>query len=199
MLRVLLPSLALSLALSGCGGTQPCAEVPEPVQVAEAAPDSAAPPCRPAPAATIPDGHLTMHATVILPSMQGNALILVDPERRWALPVIIGDSEAHVIQLRLAGERFQRPLTHDLLDRVVEELSAEVVMVQVNKLSGGIFVGSIFLWDGQVMHRIDSRTSDAVAVAVGHGVPIYVDRAVVQDAGVSPDELPLGGPPGGPP
>lgn len=130
-----------------------------------------------------------MTAAAVLPSLQGNALMLVDAEHRWTLPVIIGDAEAQVIRLRLEGEQFQRPLTHDLLDRALRELGGEVVMVQINKLSGGIFVGSIFLWDGEVMHRIDSRTSDAVAVAVGHEVPIYVHGDVLEDAGLGPEEL----------
>ena len=136
-----------------------------------------------------------MGVETVIPSLQGNALILVDAERRWALPVIIGDAEAHIIQLRLRGERFERPLTHDLLDRMVRELGGEVLMVQVNKLSGGIFVGSIFVWDGEQMLRIDARTSDAVAVALGHDVPIYVDAEVVRGAGLSPDELLPGGAP----
>jgi bifunctional DNase/RNase len=97
--------------------------------------------------------------------------------------VVIGRSEAMIIDLRLRGEEFERPLTHDLLDRIMGTLGGEVVFVHIDKLRGGIFVGSVHLWDGHQMHRIDSRTSDAVAVALGNDAPIFVAPIVLEEAG----------------
>jgi hypothetical protein len=123
-------------------------------------------------------------------SAEGYLLLLADPSGGRVLPVVIGASEAQVIDFRVRGERFPRPLTHDLMDTMIETLGGEVVFVHVDKLRGGVFVGSVHVWDGREMHRIDSRTSDAVAIAVGHEVPIYVAPGVLEEAGESvPAEL----------
>ncbi|HJL15768.1 MAG TPA: bifunctional nuclease family protein, partial [Sandaracinaceae bacterium LLY-WYZ-13_1] len=136
-----------------------------------------------APAPDPPEGSVTVRPLGVTPTGQGFVLMLADEAGGRVLPVVIGRSEAMVIDLRLRGEDFQRPLTHDLLDRVAETLGGEVVFVHIDKLRGGIFVGSVFLWDGREMHRIDSRTSDAVAVALGHDAPIFVAPIVLEEAG----------------
>lgn len=183
-----LATVTLATVITGCGASAPpcppCARAaaPEPV------PAPAAPERSPAPAPDAPDGYVELRPAGVLPGRGGGTLVLTDPARTVMVPVSIGGSEAMVIDLRLRGERFERPLTHDLLSQMLTELGAEVVMVQVNKLRGNIFVGSVFVWDGHEMHRFDSRTSDAVAIAVGHQVPIYVAQIVIDETGVPADE-----------
>jgi bifunctional DNase/RNase len=131
----------------------------------------------------------------VSPDAAGNALFLTDDARTTVVPVMIGDAEAMVIELRLRHEGFERPLTHDLLDRAIEALGGTVVMVQVNKLRADVFVGTVLLWDGHEMHRLDARTSDAVAVALGHDVPIYVHEVVIAETGMPTSELGGAAPP----
>lgn len=183
--------LVLSCVAVGCGGTTPCPEFTAGAQngAASEAGTEQAPPRRPAPAAVRPDGFVAMRVAGVGPSMQGMMLLLADEKQQMFVPILIGETEAMVIDLRLRGEELQRPLTHDLLDRLVEALGGEVVMVEVNKLRDGIFVGSVFVWDGRELRHIDARASDSVAVALGHDVPIYVAQQVVDETGVPAQEL----------
>lgn len=171
----------LFVALAGCGGPA----CPEPTTPSASTAEPAVAEARPAPEAEPPQGSVRM----IPLDVTGNALMgafvlrLVDEARTQALPIVIGRAEAHVIDLRMRGERFERPLTHDLLSTMLERLGARVLFVHVDKLESNIFVGSVVLWDGQRLQTFDSRTSDAVAVALGHDAPIYVSEAVIRQAG----------------
>ncbi len=122
------------------------------------------------------------------------ALILVDAADNFALPVFIGGTEAASIYGRMHGEKPPRPLTHDLLDHVLSRLHATLVQVQIDELrksaSGGTFIGSIYLrLEGGRVIKLDARPSDAIALALGNHVPIYVKRSVLEDAAMKWDEL----------
>ena len=139
----------------------------------------------------MPAGYIEMQvATVAAVPGEGAALLLVDDAKEIALPVFIGGTEALSIDYRMRREKFRRPLTHDLLDSVLERLDAKLVQVQVDALRDGTFHGSVFIRDarGRVM-RLDARPSDAIALAIGARVPIYVARAVLDEAGIKPEEL----------
>jgi bifunctional DNase/RNase len=129
-------------------------------------------------------GFVPMTVGTVQPGLDGWTLTLVDAGRTVQVPMIIGEAEASVIQMRLEGRAFQRPLTHDLLDSMIERLGARVVMVEVDTLRSNTFIANIVVWDGEQLHRIDSRTSDAVAVALGSQAPIYVAQQVVDLTGV---------------
>ena len=93
------------------------------------------------------------------------------------------------IHLRMERRRFERPLTHDLLDDVIERLGGRLMKVQVDDLKGDTFVGSIFLEAGGRLHVIDARPSDAIALAVGNRIPIYVSDEVMRRAGITREKL----------
>lgn len=169
-------------ALAACGGA--AARCPEPTTVVRA------PERRPAPAPSPPSGSVIVRPLSVQPMEDGFVLLLADEARSRVLPVVIGLAEAQIIDLRLRGERFERPLTHDLLDAIVARLGGEVVYVHVDKLRGGVFVGSVYVWNGHELLRIDSRTSDAVAIALGNDAPIYVAPSVLDEAA---EELPPSG------
>jgi len=102
------------------------------------------------------------------------------------LPIFIGPAEANAIALKLRGERVPRPLTHDLLRLVIDALGASVAFILVSDLKNDTFYAKIVLntSDGQL--EIDSRPSDAFALALAAGqVPIYADEAVLEKAGIS--------------
>jgi uncharacterized protein len=138
----------------------------------------------------VPNGFVSMEVMGVLPTSDGNAVFLVDLEHERVLPIWIGPSEAMAIQLRMERRRFERPLTHDLLDTIVKELGGRVVRVHVDDLRGATFVATLFVRGPDGVMAIDARPSDAIAIAVGNRIPIYVSREVVERAGLGRDDLP---------
>jgi len=104
------------------------------------------------------------------------------------LPIWIGPSEADAIAVKLQDVSVPRPLTHDLLRSVIDALGATIDSIIVSELKNDTFYAKIILnVDGKQM-EVDSRPSDALALAVRVGVPIYVDEAVLDKAGILLDK-----------
>jgi bifunctional DNase/RNase len=143
------------------------------------------------PAAPIaaPDGYTEMRAAGIMMFDGGHTLGLVDDSEGVMVPISIGGTEALSIALRLESESFNRPLTHDLLDAVIDRLGAELVQVQIDRVDQGVFHASVHLRHGDEIVSLDARSSDAVALAVGNEAPIYVARGVLEWAGLSREQL----------
>ncbi len=100
------------------------------------------------------------------------------------LPIWIGPSEADAIAVKLQGVAVPRPLTHDLLSSVINTLGATVNSIIVNDLKNDTFFAKVILdVDGKQV-EIDSRPSDALALAVRTGVSIYADESVLDKAGI---------------
>ena len=100
------------------------------------------------------------------------------------LPIWINTPEATAIALARDGMQPERPLTHDLLATVINELDAQVVDVVVTELRGGTFYADLTLEIEQDRRTISSRPSDAVALAVRVDAPLFAERAVLDEAGV---------------
>jgi len=104
------------------------------------------------------------------------------------LPIWIGHAEADAIAIKLQGVTVPRPLTHDLLRSVIDTLGASINFIVVNDLKNDNFFAKINLQvDGQKI-EVDSRPSDALALAVRVEVPIYVDESVMDKAGIMLDK-----------
>jgi hypothetical protein len=104
------------------------------------------------------------------------------------LPIWIGPAEADAIAVKLQGASVPRPLTHDLLSSVVETLGASVKSIIVNDLKNDTFYAKIILnVDGKQL-EVDSRPSDALALAVRVDVPIFVEDSVLDKAGILLDK-----------
>ena len=117
-----------------------------------------------------------------------HVVILKQSERDRYLPIWIGPSEANAIAMRLQGLSAERPLTHDLLVSVLAGLGASVSRVVVTHVIDGTFHARLYVENASGDEsEVDSRTSDAIAVAVRTGSPIYVDERVLDEAGVEPD------------
>ena len=115
-------------------------------------------------------------------------VILKEKESDRYLPIWIGPAEADAIAVRLQDVQVARPLTHDLLRTVIEELGGSIEHIFVNDLSNDTFFAKIVLKvDGRSVD-IDARPSDAIALAVRAQVPIYADESVLEKAGVRLDE-----------
>lgn len=103
------------------------------------------------------------------------------------LPIWIGAAEADAIAVRLQGVSVARPMTHDLLSNVLKEFGSRVLRVVVNDLSNDTFFARIYLdLDGSEV-EVDSRPSDAIAIAVRNEAPIFVEDSVLDQAGVTID------------
>lgn len=112
------------------------------------------------------------------------ALILGEAVGDRKLPIIIGQFEANAIGLELEKTQPQRPLTHDLLRDSMEAVKAEVTEVVIDELREGTFFAKIcYTHNGKAAH-LDSRPSDAIALAVRVGAPIYVASDIMQNASI---------------
>ena len=115
-------------------------------------------------------------------------VILKEKEADRYLPIWIGPAEADAIAVRLQEVAVARPLTHDLLRTVIDSLGATVSYILVSDLSNDTFFARIMLdIDGKSL-EIDSRPSDAIALAVRAQVPIFAEEAVLDKAGVKLDQ-----------
>ncbi len=115
-------------------------------------------------------------------------VILKEKEADRYLPIWIGPAEAEAITVRLQDVAVSRPLTHDLLRDVMEKLGAEVVCVVVNDLADDTFFARIMVSVNGEQIEIDSRPSDAIALAVRVQVPIFAEDTVMDKAGVALDK-----------
>ncbi len=115
-------------------------------------------------------------------------VILKEKVAERYLPIWIGPAEADAIAVKLQGVNVPRPLTHDLLVSVIESLGASVNSIVVSDLKNDTFYAKIMLnVDGNVV-EIDSRPSDALALAVRSEVPIFADELVMDKAGIYLDQ-----------
>jgi uncharacterized protein len=119
---------------------------------------------------------------------QQRIVILREQNAERYLPIWIGVYEAESITIALQEVEVARPLTHDLLTNLFSQLDAKVVRVEVVALRDDTFYGNIVALKNNREMNIDSRPSDALAVAVRTHVPILVSRAVMDAAGIVPED-----------
>jgi bifunctional DNase/RNase len=110
------------------------------------------------------------------------ALILRELNGNRRLPIIIGAHEAQAIAIELESLKPPRPLTHDLVKSIIESLGATISEIVINELKDGTFYSKIYLETITGTIEVDSRPSDAIAIAVRMGSPIYVDNSIMNEA-----------------
>jgi uncharacterized protein len=116
------------------------------------------------------------------------ALVLGEVNGQRRLPIIIGAFEAQAIALELEKMRPSRPLTHDLFRNFADIFGINIEEVIINKFSEGIFHALLICNDGVAIKEIDSRTSDAIALALRFECPIYTYENILAQAGITFDE-----------
>jgi uncharacterized protein len=119
----------------------------------------------------------------IVPGPQGQSLILGEEDGQRYLPVVIGIPEALAIYFELQQRTFDRPMTHDLLARMLDALDAQLTSVTITELRDGTFHAELNITQEGRERSIDSRSSDAIALALRAHVPIYVAAEVMEQAG----------------
>lgn len=115
------------------------------------------------------------------------ALILDEKEGNRRLPIIVGGLEAQAIAIEVEKMKPARPLTHDLFKSFSEVFNIDIKEVIINKFHEGIFYSVLVCNDGKKEIEIDSRTSDAVAIALRFNCPIYTYEHVMASAGIIMD------------
>ena len=108
------------------------------------------------------------------------ALVLEEVNGNRKLPVIIGSLEAQAIKVVMMEDKMPRPLTHDLFLTVIKELGAALKKVLIYKVKDGVYYSYLFLERESETFKIDSRTSDAVALAMRCGCPIYTTDEIME-------------------
>ena len=115
-------------------------------------------------------------------------LVLKEENGKKRIPIIIGVFEAQAIAITLEGLTPPRPLTHDLFVSLINEAKLQVKEVLINKLEEGVFYSEIYFTNNKKnTFKIDSRTSDAVAIAARLKCPIYIYKNILDDAGIDFD------------
>lgn len=112
------------------------------------------------------------------------ALVLSEEDGDRRIPIIIGGVEAQSIAIQLEELEPPRPLTHDLFKSFAEAFAVSVVEVNIYRLEEGIFYSELICEKGSSRIRIDSRTSDAVAIALRFKCPIYTTEEIIEKAGI---------------
>lgn len=112
-------------------------------------------------------------------------LLLKETNGERQLPVIIGPNEAHSIAKEMENLEVERPLTHDLISNIFDELEITVLDVFINELKDGTFFSIIKIEFNGKEFEIDSRPSDAIAIAIRVDAPIYVSEEVLNEAGIT--------------
>lgn len=116
------------------------------------------------------------------------ALILGERDGKRRLPIIIGGFEAQAIAIELEKIKTPRPLTHDLFKSFADAFTIDITEVIISKFSEGVFYATLICKGGDTVHEIDSRTSDAIALAIRFQCPIYTFESIMVAAGILMEE-----------
>jgi len=116
------------------------------------------------------------------------AMVLVEKGGNRKIPIIIGSSEAQAIAIELENMKPSRPLTHDLYKNTLTSFNMTVTEVLIYNYNEGIFFAKVIVTDGERIIEIDSRSSDAVAIAVRFRIPIKCYETILQTMGIDPSE-----------
>lgn len=119
---------------------------------------------------------------------QSFAVVLAETQGNRRLPVVIGMFEAQAIAMELEKVKPSRPLTHDLMKSIFEEVEISLKEIVINNLMEGVFFAKLLCESNGKTYEIDSRTSDALALAVRFNCPIYTYEFVMQEAGIILEE-----------
>lgn len=112
----------------------------------------------------------------------GFVVLLMDLANKTGLPIWIGPFEANAIATKLKKMASQRPMTHDLIHNILATLESQVIKIVVNDLRDNTYYGLIYLNRKGEEIVVDSRPSDAIAIALTAGAPIFVSEEVIEKA-----------------
>lgn len=118
-------------------------------------------------------------------------MVLGEREGNRKMSIVIGSTEAQAIAIELEKMRASRPLTHDLFKSAFGTFNLDLAEVVIHKVVEGIFYTRLVITDGVRVEELDSRPSDAVALAYRFNCPIYCEEAVLAEVGITPEDVEL--------
>ena len=121
-------------------------------------------------------------------SSNSPVVILKEKEGKRVLPIWIGHNEASAIAMELAGVKFKRPLTHDLLKSFLVAFQANLIRVVIGDLKDNTYYASLFLKRGNETISIDARPSDSIALALRVNAPIFTNIDLLTDIPINVSE-----------
>jgi len=137
--------------------------------------------------------HLGLDRTTNTP-----VVILQEQEGERVLPILIGPAEASAIAMELAGVKFSRPLTHDLLKQIIVGLGADLRKVIITQVKDNTYFAELHIYRGDTVIQIDARPSDSIALALRLKAPIFTQENLLEltsvetaEGGVNPAAGPL--------
>jgi len=125
------------------------------------------------------------------------ALVLAEETGERRMPIIIGGFEAQSIVIKLENLNPPRPLTHDLIKSFADSFGITLFEVVIDRFEDGVFYSKLVCSDGEKDYSIDSRTSDAVALALRFNCPIFTTEDIMERAGIVIDQASAESQPGG--
>lgn len=124
------------------------------------------------------------------PATKQPVVILQEQGGERVLPIWIGPNEASAIAMELAGMKFARPLTHDLIKQVIVGLGAELRKVIITQVKDNTYYAELHVYRGDAVIQIDARPSDSIAVALRLGSPIFTSDALLEHSSISVEDGP---------
>jgi hypothetical protein len=123
--------------------------------------------------------------TIIVETSDSQVIILKERDGERRMPILIGMNEALAIDRRLKGLRTPRPMTHDLLHSLIEALGSELDQIVISDLRDHTFYATLVVRQDGKLVEIDARPSDAIALGVANGTPIFVESHVLEEASIT--------------
>lgn len=120
-----------------------------------------------------------IYSLILIPPLAQYVVTLEEIDGSRLVPIWIGVNEGNSIAMVLQGEKFQRPLTHDLMINILKDVEAEIEKIIISDLRENAYYAIIALRQGDKTLNIDSRPSDAIALAVRTNSPIFIDEKVL--------------------
>jgi hypothetical protein len=114
-------------------------------------------------------------------------IVFLENDEKRVLPIYIGAAEAFSIQTALEKMPYPRPLTHDLMITIMEELQSRIKEVIIDDLDDGVFFARIVVRKNGDEYEFDARPSDSLALAIRTKAPVYVSKGVMENASVDKD------------
>ena len=131
--------------------------------------------------------HMELSRIIISETNEEQVIVLKEVGGERAFPIVIGIWEALAIDRNIKGKKTPRPMTHDLIENVIHGLEGHPEHIVVTELRDRTFFAKLMIRREGEMVEIDSRPSDAVALAVQMSLPIYVEEQVIADVTPAPD------------
>ena len=128
----------------------------------------------------MPEIRMDLARIIISDNSDQQVVILRERDGDRQFPIVIGDAEARAIQRRISGLRVSRPLTHDLLASVIEQLHGELEKIVINDLKESTFFARLHIRCRDSVVEVDSRPSDALALGAASETPVYVEESVLR-------------------